>query len=1326
MARTPSPHRARHRLALAAALALSAPLAQAVDFSGFRPVFVGSWFNGSFTEVQEFQFALDWQGWCNAHPGSNCQQIRFWNVAGNWEGNAIPAADGPARVLAGQTVRVGGFNSIYLGPINEVVNVGSLDASGRVEVSGLLRVGSASFNDLSMFIFGRLETRGLSTVANLSAGQGDFGGVGGTTQLLGWQPDVLGRLNAMVRSGHTLSLAGGGSPANLSLLLEPTARLRNDGLLNGGGSIGLQGTATIATLPTFDNFGTLSGSVGLNGLRFNNHGSVQLGAGEQMYLGIVGTHSGSFSAGVNSTLSFGNVGGPSHVFEAGSGMSSQGLVLVARGVHTMGGSWSTQATHVLDLGRIAFNGAGTVTIGELRVAGGSTVDFNGAGGASLQSLFIDDARVSFIAASSTQQVTLYSGGLGAQGPLQVAQNFDWHSGNLGGAGLVSLQGVTTLHAGIRAFGTNVIMPSTLDWNAGSFNQWTGSFDVLPTGRFNIHGDFSSAGGGGTLINRGILAKTTGTGRAELAMAVDSRDGGLTRVLAGTLALSGGGRHIDPTFEVSPGARLELSGGTVFGGQVTTRGWLDVVGGSFELLANTPYNHGAGQRFEVSDLRIGSGASLGLAGPLTASGSVHNFGTFTPAASVQIGGDFNQQGSFTLATGASLSVGGLFTNNRPLTLTNSPLSAGTLYNPSQLTLTGSINVYLGHLSNAGTLTLVPQPFGRLYASTGFNSGTLRIDGAQFEFNQNGDFVNTGLIVNEGTWQASNGVLRHAGAAARMDNVGILNVYQSSGLGLTDSAQLNNSGTVQVQGSSVVIDAGSRLYGSGAYNQFGGLTVVNGELGAGQVVYIDAGTLRGSGTVVGTVSLGANALWQPGNSPGTMTVLGDANLAGRLEIEVASLSVHDRLVVSDNFSAGAGSTLAFLFDPGFVPQDGDSLQWLQAGSASVYGALDVSGLPAYWSARLDASGAGVEITYDLANAIPLSGSFNIAAGEMGYNTLREPGPTPSLSQLDNAGLFSNRSGAMVGYIGTLNNAAGAQVLNRGTLGTGEVINDGRIDNRSGSEFYASTLINRGTLLQDGNASFNTEFDNQAGGLVDIGGRVQLYQWLRNEGVLRVRGELTSSSGLVFVNRGAVEVASGGVVTLQGPVWQTPTGLLRVDGLLQAPELRLFGGPVRGTGTLRATVVNEQATIEPGNSIGTLTIDGDLQGFGSLDLEIGDSTSFDRLVVTGNAQIGSVVFRLLGDYRPTPGDSFASLLVGGTLGTLGANQWIVLRPFFDGWVVWADANGVYDNENPATADWRVSFADGSLSVTAVPEPESWLLMAGGLLSLGALKLRRRRRED
>lgn len=62
----------RHALAWAAASLLAAPAAQALDvFTANAPVYVGSWFSGSFIETQEFQHALDWAGWCSARAGAD-------------------------------------------------------------------------------------------------------------------------------------------------------------------------------------------------------------------------------------------------------------------------------------------------------------------------------------------------------------------------------------------------------------------------------------------------------------------------------------------------------------------------------------------------------------------------------------------------------------------------------------------------------------------------------------------------------------------------------------------------------------------------------------------------------------------------------------------------------------------------------------------------------------------------------------------------------------------------------------------------------------------------------------------------------------------------------------------------------------------------------------------------------------------------------------------------------------------------------------------------------------------------------------------------------
>ncbi|MDP3084705.1 MAG: PEP-CTERM sorting domain-containing protein [Rubrivivax sp.] len=1357
----------RHALAWAACLALASPAALALDvFTGNAPIFVGSWFNGSFTEVHEFQFALDWAGWCNAHAGSNCKRLTFWNVAGNWDGNAIPnTSSGDARVEIGRTVRVGSFNSIYRGSIFGGSQVSVLSAAGRVEIAGFgaLTVGNATFADLRMDVFAQLFTSGYTRVADLALGTGEFGGVGGITEITGWRQSAAGTLNLSVLQGHTLIWSAGApypsppppllasltAPASLNVRLQPGARLENRGQLEfGGGQVLMQGTANINTLPVFDNLGALTGGGTLGAVRFNNAGSVNVGQAGSLAF-VVGTHSGSFSGGVNSSLTFGGIfGGAGHLFLAGSAVNSLGDVIASSGTHRVSGSWNAARTFVQGGGQIDFDGPAP-QIGELHLtSSGTAARFNSTGGASLQSVFIDSSfgRVEFNAGSSTaQRLVLLGGVLDVEAALRVEQSFDWHSGFLVGMGTTRLPGQTTLHAGTRAISQagRIDVDGTIDWQGGNFSQWSGRMDLLPSGRLNIAGDFSSAGGGGSIVNWGVISKQAGAGRADLGMAVHS-DGGLFRALAGTLALTGGGVHNDATFEAAPGARIEISGGKVFGRSITATGRLDVVGGSFELLSGVQYAHAAGNRFDVSDVRIGSGASLQLADPLVASGSVHNLGTFAPAGSVNIAGDFNQQGSFALVPGASLSVGGQFTNNQSLTLTNSPLWAGSKVNWSTLSLAGNqVVALMGDLHNFGTLSLeAGTGFSQLTFGGGSNSGSILVNRANTLINAGWMgtlFVNSGLIVNEGDWRWNGSSLHTAGA--RMDSYGPLSVFDS--LQLAQGSQLNKQGHMTVGGSvfvdagaslnhsgtylqygdaKTVVSAGGRFEGSGSFTQLDGLTVINGLLRADGGIYIEAGTLRGSGTAQGQVRVGPAAQWELGNSPGTFTVLGDAILEGRMEVEVQSLTVHDRLVVSGNFITYPGSSIDLIFDAGFQPADGDRISWLQTTGLSLQGNVVFSGLPSDWSAALDPFSHSVLVTYDLANAIPLSGSHQIAAGDMGYNAL-SGWPYPSLSSLQNDGTFSNRSGAYA-IVVTLNNASAATVINRGELSVNTLNSAGNFQNRPGSTLQVSTLNNSGHLANWGTVQTYGDFSNAAGAVFEQRGEMLVNGRVTNDGRLVVAGRLSGSYG--YNGSGDVDIETGGSFEGSAGGWfWASAGHVRVDGLLAAGDIRFFGnnnGRLSGTGRLQGNVQSD-ADIEPGNSIGTLTVDGDLTA-GNINLEIASATDFDRLVVTGNATINSATLYLLGSYRPTLGDSLSFFSVGGAL-QLSSTNWAILRQVDAqdasmGWTLWADAQFIHDPGVPAL--WRAQFVNGTLNVVAVPEPGTWALFAGGLGALGWLARRRK----
>lgn len=95
----------------------------------------------------------------------------------------------------------------------------------------------------------------------------------------------------------------------------------------------------------------------------------------------------------------------------------------------------------------------------------------------------------------------------------------------------------------------------------------------------------------------------------------------------------------------------------------------------------------------------------------------------------------------------------------------------------------------------------------------------------------------------------------------------------------------------------------------------------------------------------------------------------------------------------------------------------------------------------------------------------------------------------------------------------------------------------------------------------------------------------------------------------------------------------------------------GILKGSGTLAMKVENE-GTINPGNSVGTLTVAGGFDQFanGRLEVEVASATSFDKLVITGNFGVarldGALRPVLLNGYRPPSHTVFQGIVTAGYL--------------------------------------------------------------------------------
>jgi uncharacterized protein with beta-barrel porin domain len=150
---------------------------------------------------------------------------------------------------------------------------------------------------------------------------------------------------------------------------------------------------------------------------------------------------------------------------------------------------------------------------------------------------------------------------------------------------------------------------------------------------------------------------------------------------------------------------------------------------------------------------------------------------------------------------------------------------------------------------------------------------------------------------------------------------------------------------------------------------------------------------------------------------------------------------------------------------------------------------------------------------------------------------------------------------------------------------------------SSYVGGTMVTEGTLNVDGNLS----------GISNI----------VDDGTLNISGTL---AGQTVVDRGAINVNAGGV--LNGDA-ASIRGTVTVNGTVNGDVYIDDLGTLKGSGTIVTSnningAVEVFGRIAPGNSIGTLNINGDyLQGVdGVYEVEVNDAGQSDKIAVSGTA--------------------------------------------------------------------------------------------------------------
>jgi len=272
------------------------------------------------------------------------------------------------------------------------------------------------------------------------------------------------------------------------------------------------------------------------------------------------------------------------------------------------------------------------------------------------------------------------------------------------------------------------------------------------------------------------------------------------------------------------------------------------------------------------------------------------------------------------------------------------------------------------------------------------------------------------------------------------------------------------------------------------------------------------------------------------------------------------------------------------------------------------------------------------YDYADGIPIGGGT--LSGATLDGTLDMSGTNAVVTVINgltlNTGLNLSGAGASLQFNdGTGSTLAGLATVHLSGKSTGIsnigietlIIGQGiTISGESPSSSISGPIDNLGTVAQ-----------NSAGQMTVTG--------LVNGGLVTVsRGGTLTEQGL-FGNAGTVTIAAGGTFSTSGSDYTQSGGTTTVDGILSAANVNLLAGLLTGSGTIQANVINA-ATVEPGDTPGTLTIQGNYTqtAAGVLLIQIGSASQYGQLVVVGTATLGGTLdVSLIDGYAPALGTSF-----------------------------------------------------------------------------------------
>ena len=669
--------------------------------------------------------------------------------------------------------------------------------------------------------------------------------------------------------GSYTNTFSGGVTLNLgTLTLSKTSAAGTGTLTINGGTLGLgaAGTLTISDTVINSNFALVMASATNLGT-----GNVSLGS----------------AAGTTRTITASGVPVLTIDGKIVDGTTAKGLII----------SQASNSVTILNGNSTGFSGGlsinqGSLTLGNANAAGTGTLTFNGSNNTSTNIIVADGLSIANnIAMSGGLSVAMTgTGNLTLTGTLTVSNGNKYinRTGNTDLTGFVylsdssatgntlflgasgtnssgSISNVISNYNGVGGTAGGVTKQGTGTWTLTAANTYTGSTTVGASG--GADGGTLRISGSGK-ISTGVLTVYSGnmdlngisTTVASIAMG-GAAAGTSANILIGSGTLNTNGL-------ISYSATNNPNGATISG-----------IGGGVLNLNATRNISVANSTAAAADLTISAiladgSATAGItqngAGTLVLSGA----NTYTGVTSITGGGVISVSSIKDLAGGSS-NLGA------PVTVANGTITMGSSANSGQLTYTGTAANTNRRVDLAGTTG------GAVLDQSG--TGLLKFTSA---------FTATGAGIKTLTLQGS-----------------------TAGTGEIAGAIVNNSGTnltsVTKSGTGTWNLSGTNTY-TGATTVTSGTLLINGSTAAGSAFTVQTGgTLGGSGTILGTVSVQTGGTLAPGNSPGllntgALTLASGSTSAFQID-GTARGSLYDAVNVTGAIVYGGTLELTFGYTP-----------------------------------------------------------------------------------------------------------------------------------------------------------------------------------------------------------------------------------------------------------------------------------------------------------------------------------------------------------------------------------------------------------------------------